>query len=736
MSATKEDTSPPDVEEVRSAALAALDTRITPRRLPFHYHLGLVLVAGAMLLLPLVYLMLIALVAYGVYWHTTENYGILSGGGLRFKAVLYIGPMFVGAILVLFMAKPLLARRRVIEVDTDLERNDQPFLFAFVETLCASMGAPRPARVRVDTQVNASAALDGMWRGMLGGRLILTIGLPLAAGLTLRQLAGVLAHEFGHFAQGAGMRATYAIGAVNAWFSRVVYERDRWDARLLAASENRDALSIVVVANVARGFVWLTRRILTGLMWIAHAISCFLSRQMEYDADHYEIQLAGTEAMAKTFVRLTRLSVASEQAHAALAQAWEDKRLADHLPAFILRQEAGFKPGADEAIEASFGDEKKGALDTHPRTADRIAAAVRANAPGVLTVEGPASLLFDGFDDLCRVVSRQFYEHATNGQVRPEHLVPIETFAEQEEEDAERYRSLVRILQGNATVFRALPFSEGPLGAPEDPDAAAASLAELREKVLGEREAFDRALRSWAEAGNAIIEANSATVLLASGVRVDPESFGIQSATRAAGQRAIGEQEQRRGELGPKLVAIETRAVARLEIALALLFSPAAKKALEEEPSLRQDAMRLHEAARDLGGLLEDAVDLTRRGTILDYLLRQLEHQAGNEKLRSQIATRTAATRQRLADLRDTMGDRGYPFATESAKQKLHQVVLPGLLPGDDNPIAVLGAAMHGADRIRSTYIRTLAGLAWIVERTEDALGFERFPEPPEELLE
>lgn len=53
---------------------------------------------------------------------------------------------------------------------------------------------------------------------------MLTIGLPLVAGLSLQQLAGVLAHEFGHFSQGAGMRLTYIVRSINAWFLRVVYE--------------------------------------------------------------------------------------------------------------------------------------------------------------------------------------------------------------------------------------------------------------------------------------------------------------------------------------------------------------------------------------------------------------------------------------------------------------------------------------------------------------------------------
>ena len=50
--------------------------------------------------------------------------------------------------------------------------------------------------------------------------VVLTIGLPLAAGLTIQEFAGVLAHEFGHFAQGAGMKLTYLIRATSAWFAR------------------------------------------------------------------------------------------------------------------------------------------------------------------------------------------------------------------------------------------------------------------------------------------------------------------------------------------------------------------------------------------------------------------------------------------------------------------------------------------------------------------------------------
>ena len=69
---------------------------------------------------------------------------------------------------------------------------------------------------------------------------MLTIGLPLVAGLSAREFGGVLAHEFGHFAQGGGMRLTAVVRGVNAWFGRVVYERDEWDETLERWSSRTD----------------------------------------------------------------------------------------------------------------------------------------------------------------------------------------------------------------------------------------------------------------------------------------------------------------------------------------------------------------------------------------------------------------------------------------------------------------------------------------------------------------
>ena len=139
------------------------------------YLLALFAVALLMVLLPLVYLALIGAVGYATYWHATENVtifdrstGTRSGGRAGIGVLMvYLTPIVVGAVLVVFMIKPLFAPRRLSHAPLSLNRRDEPLLFAFVDRLCDMVGSPRPARIDIDMDLNAPASLAGgaAWRG-------------------------------------------------------------------------------------------------------------------------------------------------------------------------------------------------------------------------------------------------------------------------------------------------------------------------------------------------------------------------------------------------------------------------------------------------------------------------------------------------------------------------------------------------------------------------------------------
>ena len=199
--------------------------RVTPT---IGYRLSAVFVAGVMVLLPLVYVALVALFGYALYWHATENVAIFSAArGYRTgkgAVFLYLTPLIMGGILILFMIKPLFARPPKRQREVKLAFTDEPILHSFVQRLCQAVNAPQPTTIEVNCEVNAAAFFRGGLWSVLSNDLGLQIGLPLLSALNTRQLAGVLAHELGHFSQGAGMRLSSVIRAVNGWFARVIYE--------------------------------------------------------------------------------------------------------------------------------------------------------------------------------------------------------------------------------------------------------------------------------------------------------------------------------------------------------------------------------------------------------------------------------------------------------------------------------------------------------------------------------
>src|SRR4051812_34250411 len=95
-------------------------------RLGFGYRIGLLSAAIVMLALPVIYVMMIAAVAYLVYLHIIYDgqiFHYVRGGRVAlFFAILYLAPIVAGAILILFMIKPLFARQKKTGITLSLDR--------------------------------------------------------------------------------------------------------------------------------------------------------------------------------------------------------------------------------------------------------------------------------------------------------------------------------------------------------------------------------------------------------------------------------------------------------------------------------------------------------------------------------------------------------------------------------------------------------------------------------------
>lgn len=337
---------PASAEDALSAAsiVGAFGPPIPRPRVSILYPIGMTLVAGFMVLLPIVYVLLTVAAAYGVYLWASHGLGLFTSyrGGIRlsfFALAIYLAPLFAGLVLVLFMIKPLFARRLPKAQPLSMNPAAEPKLYAFIAKVCDTVGAPFPSRIDLDCDLNASAGFRRGFLSFFDNDLVLTIGLPLVAGLNLQQFAGVLAHEFGHFSQGWGMRLSYVISRINGWFARVVYQRDAWDVWLEGLAAEAESWGVLIVAT-AQLAVGLSRMILSVLMHVAHAVSCFMMRQMEYDADLYEIKVAGSGSFESTMGRLEVLGAVMKIGYRQMKNTHDiHHTLPENLPAFLQRLE-------------------------------------------------------------------------------------------------------------------------------------------------------------------------------------------------------------------------------------------------------------------------------------------------------------------------------------------------------------------------------------------------------------
>jgi len=415
---------PPSSPEQPSAVdlINAFGGPVPRTRVSIFYQLGLVAVTIMMVILPVIYVAMIVAAGYGVYYYATHFTFMLRsthGSGRLYILLLlaYLAPLFAGVVLVFFMVKPLFARRAPRAQPLALDPAINSTLYAFIARICETVGAPMPRRIDLNCDLNASAGFRrGMW-SLFGNDLVLTIGLPLVAGLSLREFAGVMAHEFGHFTQGFGMRLSYVIRSVNGWFARVVYERDAWDVMLITWSEEAEDWRIMLVVGCARLGVGFSRLLLMLLMFIGHGVSCFLLRQMEYDADSYEIKVAGSENTERTMIKLNLLGEALDRAYKEIRSTWNtSRRLPENFPAFLAFKEAALPAPLRTKIEDTAGLARTGLFSTHPSAGDRIRKARRAGEPGVFHLDHSATMLFANFDAVAKLITLLHYndDHGLN----------------------------------------------------------------------------------------------------------------------------------------------------------------------------------------------------------------------------------------------------------------------------------------------------------------------------------
>ena len=246
-----------------------------------------------------IYLALLAGFAFITY---KTAMGIVGPSGTEFNigsAILFL----CSAILTVFMLKSLFSMRKMGNPNgIEVTQSEQPELYGFLHQLADEIGAPKPHRVFITSEVNAAVFYDlSLLNLIFPSKKNLIIGLGLVNVLTLTELKAVLAHEFGHFAQNSMMVGRWVYVAQQI-IAHMVSVRDWLDSivRFISSID----LRIAWIGWILGLILWSLRSLMDTLFKIVIIAERALSREMEFNADLVAVSVTGSDALINALYKL------------------------------------------------------------------------------------------------------------------------------------------------------------------------------------------------------------------------------------------------------------------------------------------------------------------------------------------------------------------------------------------------------------------------------------------------
>ena len=486
------------------------------------YMTSITATALVMLLLPMTYISITFLIGHWTLRHISSKLAPVTGIGSGIIAgVLYLIPILIGIALLLFLSKPLFARSTVKSKPITLDPIRHRRFFHFVECICAEIGAPKPREIHVDGYVNSAARLK---HGVISNQLILTVGMPLIMGLNTRELAGVLAHEVGHFAQRHTMRQGHIINAVNHWLYRVAHERDNWDEYLdqwLTKNENR---YLALMGQGARFCIWLTRSLLHNLMLLGIQASRYMSRQMEFNADLYEARLAGSQQFRRTNSALRLLSSAFANAQRRNSAAMNKGDITDNLPQLAVNIATTLPTSSRHTVSHQM---KSAGNPTYPTEAERIEHAELESSDGIFKLELPAYLLLHDHERLNKQSTLNYYQNE-GIEIGELQLVAPEKILEADSNCSEDQTALEKYFNGQFHMGRILPL----FGAPDHLITDTAKLQMLIDETHQRNPEMKSMVQEYEEIESRVAWLRVAYAFVEAGITIDERTFNLPSSDK------------------------------------------------------------------------------------------------------------------------------------------------------------------------------------------------------------
>lgn len=352
--------------------------------------MGLLMQTGIISLLALGYVVVLAVLGGALAW-----WGINGG---TYHAAIWLGPLALGGLIFLLLLKPLFAPAHARGTGRELTTKDEPAFIDFVEMLATTIGSQKPKRIEVDSNLET-------WAGMQGGKLVLRVGLPLAAMLSVDHLAGLIAGQLGEYPQGSGGSRRRFIRSVYRWYSRALFGVDAWDEKLIVAAR-RSGIATRWIYQLARIAPKMAALLLWPLAVMSRAFGEGATQTLDKHAERCALTLVGSKTALATMQRMKVIRFLWSQVQGDIGLQIRERQVPDNLPQILINQ---LRDTPQEVLALATGMDHESADLTDATEAERLQAARTFTGEGVFACPLPASGLFREFAGIAKIVTADYY---------------------------------------------------------------------------------------------------------------------------------------------------------------------------------------------------------------------------------------------------------------------------------------------------------------------------------------
>ncbi len=346
--------------------------------------------------------------------------------------VLGLGLSSLGILILVFLIKFIFnSNERNNSLLIEMNRDEEPELFKMIWEIADEVGTRYPQKVYLAQDVNASVFYNSnFWSMFLPVKKNLQIGLGLVNTVNREELKAILSHEFGHFSQRTMKVGSYVYN-VNQIIFNTLYENDAYDNLVRKWGSVNGVFSsfIAIAAKINEGIQWILR----NQYEIVNKSYLGLLREMEFQADEIAANIAGSEPLKTS---LLRLALADSSMNSTLN--FYDRKIADNLVSEniyrdqtavmkFLAERNNFPlvhglPNISLVEQSKFDKSKLRIKDqwaSHPSTKERIERIDKLNIMSETSSNVLANTIFNKIEDLQKRLTNKMFETVSySGETR------------------------------------------------------------------------------------------------------------------------------------------------------------------------------------------------------------------------------------------------------------------------------------------------------------------------------